>query len=657
MLDAKIPAGNLEKKWEDYKGHVKLVNPANKRNLEIIIIGTGLAGASAASSLGELGYKVKAFCFQDSPRRAHSIAAQGGINAAKNYQNDGDSVFRLFYDTIKGGDYRSREANVHRLAEVSANIIDQCVAQGVPFAREYGGLLSNRSFGGTQVQRTFYAAGQTGQQLLIGAYQSLERQVALGNVKMYTRHEMLEIVTIDGKARGIIARNLVTGELERHFGHAILLCSGGYGNVFYLSTNAMGSNVTAIWKAHKKGAYFGNPCFTQIHPTCIPVTGEHQSKLTLMSESLRNDGRIWVPKKQGDNRRADQIPEEERDYYLERRYPAFGNLVPRDVASRAAKERCDAGYGVGTSKQAVYLDYASAIQRYGRVEAGKRGLENADEATIITLGKEVVKEKYGNLFDMYEKITGENPYEVPMRIYPAVHYTMGGLWVDYELMTNIPGLYALGEANFSDHGANRLGASALMQGLADGYFVIPYTIGNYLADEIRTKNIPTDHPAFVEAERSVRERIERLMNIKGKQSSESFHKRLGKIMWDKCGMARNAEGLKKAIEEIRQLRREFWSDLKVPGTINEFNPELDKAGRVADFIELGELMCIDALHREESCGGHFREESQTEEGEALRHDDRFMYVAAWQYRGEENWELQKEELKYDVVKPSQRSYK
>ncbi|HWJ90202.1 MAG TPA: fumarate reductase/succinate dehydrogenase flavoprotein subunit [Flavisolibacter sp.] len=657
MLDAKIPAGNLEKKWEDYKGHVKLVNPANKRNLEIIIIGTGLAGASAASSLGELGYKVKAFCFQDSPRRAHSIAAQGGINAAKNYQNDGDSVFRVFYDTIKGGDYRSREANVHRLAEVSANIIDQCVAQGVPFAREYGGLLSNRSFGGTQVQRTFYAAGQTGQQLLIGAYQSLERQVALGNVKMYTRHEMLEIVMIDGKARGIIARNLVTGELERHFGHAILLCSGGYGNVFYLSTNAMGSNVTAIWKAHKKGAYFGNPCFTQIHPTCIPVTGEHQSKLTLMSESLRNDGRIWVPKKQGDNRRADQIPEEERDYYLERRYPAFGNLVPRDVASRAAKERCDAGYGVGTSRQAVYLDYASAIQRYGRVEAGKRGIDNADADTITTLGKEVVKEKYGNLFDMYEKITGENPYEVPMRIYPAVHYTMGGLWVDYELMTNIPGMYALGEANFSDHGANRLGASALMQGLADGYFVIPYTIGNYLADEIRTKNIPTDHPAFVEAERTVRERIERLMNIKGAQSAESFHKRLGKIMWDKCGMARNAQGLREAIEEIRQLRREFWNDLKVPGKINEFNPELDKAGRVADFIELGELMCIDALHREESCGGHFREESQTEEGEALRHDDRFMYVAAWQYKSDENWELHKEELNYDVVKPSQRSYK
>lgn len=657
MLDAKIPAGPLEKKWEDYKGHVKLVNPANKRRLEIIVVGTGLAGASAAASLGEMGYKVKAFCFQDSPRRAHSIAAQGGINAAKNYQNDGDSVFRLFYDTIKGGDYRSRESNVHRLAEVSANIIDQCVAQGVPFAREYGGLLSNRSFGGVQVQRTFYAAGQTGQQLLIGAYQALERQVALGNVEMYTRHEMLELVKIDGKARGIITRNLITGELERHFGHAVALCSGGYGNVFYLSTNAMGSNTTAIWKAHKKGAYFGNPCYTQIHPTCIPVTGEHQSKLTLMSESLRNDGRIWVPKKQGDTRRSKDIPEEERDYYLERRYPAFGNLVPRDVASRAAKERCDAGYGVGTSKQAVYLDFASAIQRYGKVEASKRSLDHADAATITELGKEVVKEKYGNLFDMYEKITGENPYEVPMRIYPAVHYTMGGLWVDYELMTTVPGLYALGECNFSDHGANRLGASALMQGLADGYFVIPYTIGNYLADEIRTPVIPTTHPAFEEAEKHVRERIERLMNIKGSQTVESMHKRLGKIMWDKCGMARNAQGLKEAIEEIRQLRKEFWSDIKIPGSINEFNPELDKAGRVADFIELGELMCMDALQRSESCGGHFREESQTEEGEALRNDAEFMFVGAWEYKGDENWQLHKEPLEYEVVKPTQRSYK
>ncbi|MEK7199964.1 MAG: fumarate reductase/succinate dehydrogenase flavoprotein subunit, partial [Bacteroidota bacterium] len=531
----------------------------NKRKLEVIVIGTGLAGASAAASLGELGYNVKAFCFQDSPRRAHSIAAQGGINAAKNYQNDGDSVFRLFYDTIKGGDYRARESNVHRLAEVSNNIIDQCVAQGVPFAREYGGLLSNRSFGGTQVQRTFYAAGQTGQQLLIGAYQALERQIALGNVKMYSRHEMLEIVKIDGKARGIIARDLVTGKLERHFGHAVLLCSGGYGNVFYLSTNAMGSNVTAAWKAHKKGAAFANPCFTQIHPTCIPVSGDHQSKLTLMSESLRNDGRIWVPKKQGDNRKASEIPEEERDYYLERRYPAFGNLVPRDVASRAAKERCDEGYGVGTSKQAVYLDFAAAILRYGKIEAGKEGNDHASEDDIIKSGKEVVKEKYGNLFDMYEKITGENPYEVPMRIYPAVHYTMGGLWVDYELQTNVPGLYALGEANFSDHGANRLGASALMQGLADGYFVIPYTLGNSLADEIYAKAIETSHPAFEEAEKEVSNRIHKLMNIKGTQTVESFHKRLGKIMWDKCGMARNEKALQQAITELQVLKKEFWS--------------------------------------------------------------------------------------------------
>ena len=657
MINSKIPAGSLESKWNDYKGHVKLVNPSNKRNLEIIIIGTGLAGASAAASLGELGYKVKAFCFQDSPRRAHSIAAQGGINAAKNYQNDGDSVFRLFYDTVKGGDYRAREANVHRLSEVSANIIDQCVAQGVPFAREYGGLLSNRSFGGTQVQRTFYAAGQTGQQLLIGAYQALERQVALGNVTMYTRHEMLEIVTIEGKARGIIARNLISGELERHFGHAVLLCSGGYGNVFYLSTNAMGCNVTAAWKAHKKGAYFGNPCFTQIHPTCIPVSGEHQSKLTLMSESLRNDGRIWVPKKQNDTRKPNEIPEDERDYYLERRYPAFGNLVPRDVASRAAKERCDAGYGVGSSRQAVYLDYADAIQRYGRGEANKRGLSNADAATITEMGKQVVKEKYGNLFDMYEKITGENPYVVPMRIYPAVHYTMGGLWVDYELMTTVPGLYALGEANFSDHGANRLGASALMQGLADGYFVIPYTIGNYLADEIRVKAIPTDHPAFVEAENQALKRFQTLKNINGKQTVESFHKRLGKIMWDKCGMARNEQGLKEAIAEIQQLKKEFWSDVKIPGEINELNLELDKANRVADFIELGELMCRDALDRKESCGGHFREEMQTEEGEAKRDDANFSYVSAWEFKGESEWQLHKEELVFEVAKPSQRSYK
>jgi succinate dehydrogenase / fumarate reductase flavoprotein subunit len=658
MLDAKIPSGvPLDQKWTHYKGHCKLVNPANKRKLEVIVVGTGLAGASAAASLGELGYQVKAFCFQDSPRRAHSIAAQGGINAAKNYQNDGDSVYRLFYDTIKGGDYRAREANVHRLAEVSNNIIDQCVAQGVPFAREYSGLLSNRSFGGTQVQRTFYAAGQTGQQLLIGAYQALERQVALGNVTMYNRHEMLDVVMIDGKARGIICRNLINGELERHFGHAVLLCTGGYGNVFYLSTNAMGSNVTAIWKAHKKGAWFGNPCFTQIHPTCIPVSGDHQSKLTLMSESLRNDGRIWVPKQKDDIRKSTDIPEEERDYYLERRYPAFGNLVPRDVASRAAKERCDAGYGVGTSRQAVFLDFADAIKRYGKIEAGKQGLENADEASIIKLGKEVIKEKYGNLFDMYEKITGENPYEVAMRIYPAVHYTMGGLWVDYELMTNIKGLYCLGEANFSDHGANRLGASALMQGLADGYFVIPYTIGNYLADEIRTAEIPTDHPAFIETEKAVADRISQLMNIKGSQTVESFHKRLGKIMWDKCGMGRNAEGLMQAISEIQQLKKEFWSDVRILGEINEMNMELDKAGRVADFIELGELMCMDALNRAESCGGHFREESQTPEGEALRNDDEYLYVANWEYKGEHQWELHKEELTFEVAKPSQRSYK
>jgi len=656
-LNSKIPAGPLDEKWKSYKSTCKLVNPANKRHLDIIVVGTGLAGASAAASLGELGYKVKTFCFQDSPRRAHSIAAQGGINAAKNYQNDGDSTYRLFYDTIKGGDYRSREGNVHRLAEVSANIIDQCVAQGVPFAREYGGLLSNRSFGGTQVQRTFYAAGQTGQQLLIGAYQALERQVALGNVTQYSRHEMLELVIIDGKARGIIARNLVTGELERFFAHAVLLCSGGYGNVFYLSTNAMGSNVTAAWKAHKKGAYFGNPCFTQIHPTCIPVSGDHQSKLTLMSESLRNDGRIWVPKKQGDSRKPNEIPEEERDYYLERRYPAFGNLVPRDVASRAAKERCDAGFGVGASKQAVYLDYASAIQRYGKVEANKQGIANADANTIRELGEGVVKEKYGNLFEMYEKITGEDPYKVPMRIYPAVHYTMGGLWVDYELQTTVPGLYALGEANFSDHGANRLGASALMQGLADGYFVIPYTLGNNLADDIRTKAIPTDHPAFEAAEKEVRDRIDRLMNIKGKESVESFHKRLGKIMWDKCGMARNEQGLREAIEEIKALRREFWSNVFIPGEISEFNPELDKAGRVADFLELGELMCIDALNRNESCGGHFREEYQTEDGEALRQDDPYMYVAAWEYKGDSQYEMHKEELNYEVVHPSQRSYK
>ncbi|MCF8293416.1 MAG: fumarate reductase/succinate dehydrogenase flavoprotein subunit [Chitinophagaceae bacterium] len=655
-LNNRIPAGELAQKWSTYKSTCKLVNPANKRSIDIIVVGTGLAGASAAASLAELGYNVKTFCFQDSGRRAHSIAAQGGINAAKNYQNDGDSVYRLFYDTIKGGDYRAREANVHRLAEVSGSIIDQCVAQGVPFAREYGGLLSNRSFGGTQVQRTFYAAGQTGQQLLLGAYSAQMRQVSLGKIKEYNRHEMLDVVVIDGKARGIIARNLVTGEIERHGAHAVLLCTGGYGNVFYLSTNAMGSNVTAAWKAHKKGAFFGNPCFTQIHPTCIPVSGDHQSKLTLMSESLRNDGRIWVPKKQGDNRKAIDIPEEERDYYLERRYPAFGNLVPRDVASRAAKERCDAGYGVGNSKMAVYLDFAAAILRYGKTECTKNGIANADDATAIKLGKDVVKEKYGNLFDMYEKITGENPYEMPMRIYPAVHYTMGGLWVDYELMTSVPGLYALGEANFSDHGANRLGASALMQGLADGYFVIPYTIGNYLADEIRTPKIDTTQAAFDEAENAVKERINHFINIKGQHSADYFHKQLGKIMWDKCGMARSEEGLKEAIQDIRALREEFWKNLRVPGTANELNPELDKAGRVADFLELGELMCVDALNRNESCGGHFREEFQTEEGEAMRVDENFMYVAAWENK-KDGWELHKEDLVYDVIHPSQRNYK
>lgn len=656
-LNSKIPDGPLETKWTNYKSTVPLVNPANKRSIEIIVVGSGLAGASAASSLAELGYKVKCYCFQDSPRRAHSIAAQGGINAAKNYQNDGDSVYRLFYDTVKGGDYRAREGNVYRLAEVSANIIDQCVAQGVPFAREYGGYLSNRSFGGTQVQRTFYAAGQTGQQLLLGAYSALERQVGLGTVKMYSRHEMLDIVMIDGKARGIIARDLITGKLERHFGHAVLLCTGGYGNVFYLSTNAMGSNVTAAWKAHRHGAFFGNPCYTQIHPTCIPVSGDHQSKLTLMSESLRNDGRIWVPKTKGDTRKANEIPEDERDYYLERRYPAFGNLVPRDVASRAAKERCDEGYGVGASKMAVYLDFAAAIERYGKVQVNKLNLHNVSKEKIIELGKEVVKEKYGNLFDMYAKITDENPYEMPMRIYPAVHYTMGGLWVDYDLMTTVPGLYALGEANFSDHGANRLGASALMQGLADGYFVIPYTIGTYLSQDIRTKAIPTDHEAFVAAEKKVQDTLDKLMNIKGTKSVDHFHKRLGKIMWDKCGMARNEKGLTQAISEIRELREEFWKDVRIPGTQNELNPELEKAMRVADFIELGELMCKDALHRKESCGGHFREEYQTEEGEAKRDDENFTYAAAWEMKSVGEWELHKEDLNYQVVHPTQRSYK
>ncbi len=636
-LNSRIPEGDLEDKWKKYKSTVRLVNPANKRKIEIIVVGAGLAGGSAAASLAELGYTVKCFCYQDSPRRAHSIAAQGGINAAKNYSNDGDSVYRLFYDTVKGGDYRAREANVYRLSEISTQIIDQCVAQGVPFAREYGGLLDNRSFGGVQVSRTFYARGQTGQQLLLGAYSAMSRQIEKGNLKMYNRHEMLELVKIDGKARGIIVRDLVTGELERHFGHAVILATGGYGNVFYLSTNAMGCNTTAIWKAYKQGAYFGNPCFTQIHPTCIPVSGDYQSKLTLMSESLRNDGRVWVPKAKDDKRAAESIPEEERDYYLERRYPAFGNLVPRDVASRAAKQVCDEGRGVGASGLAVYLDFRDAIKR---------------------LGKHVISERYGNLFEMYEKITGEDPYRTPMRIYPAVHYTMGGLWVDYNLMTTVDGLYALGECNFSDHGANRLGASALMQGLADGYFVIPYTIGDYLADEIRVPAIPTTHEAFETAEKNVKERIQKLLNIKGKQTVESLHKKLGTIMWEYCGMSRNEAGLKKAAEMIKELKKEFWNDVKIPGEINELNNELDKAGRVADFIELGELMIADALMRRESCGGHFREESQTEEGEAKRDDENFSFVAAWEYKGDDApAELNKEHLVFDEVHPTQRSYK
>lgn len=665
-LDSKIPQGPIDKKWSDYKSHVKLVNPANKRSIDILVVGSGLAGASAAASLAEMGYSVKVFCFQDSPRRAHSIAAQGGINAAKNYKNDGDSVFRLFYDTIKGGDYRAREANVHRLAEVSANIIDQCVAQGVPFAREYGGLLDNRSFGGTQVQRTFYAAGQTGQQLLLGAYSALSKEIAKGSVQMYNRHEMMDVVVVDGKARGIITRNLVNGKIERFSGHAVLLCTGGYGNVFFLSTNAMGSNASAAWKAYKRGAYFGNPCYTQIHPTCIPVSGDHQSKLTLMSESLRNDGRIWVPKKKEDaeaiqqgKKNGNDIAEDDRDYYLERRYPAFGNLVPRDVASRAAKERCDAGFGVNSTGQAVFLDFAFNMKyKYGKIEATKKGIQNPTEKQLYDLGKEVVKEKYGNLFDMYMQITGENPYEAPMKIYPAVHYTMGGLWVDYNLMTTVPGLYALGEANFSDHGANRLGASALMQGLADGYFVIPYTIGDYLADEIRTGKIPTTSPAFDEAEKSVKDRISFFINNKGAKTVDHFHKRLGKVMWDKCGMARNAKGLQEAIEEIRKIRDDFWKEVRVPGSDSEFNPELDKACRVADFLELGELMCIDALHRNESCGGHFREEFQTEEGEANRDDNNFAYVAAWENKGtNEQPVLHKEELVYENIKLVQRSYK
>ena len=664
-IDSKIPAGDLETKWTKYKSSVPLVNPSNKRNLEIVVVGSGLAGSSAATALAELGYKVKVFCFQDSPRRAHSIAAQGGINASKNYQNDGDSVHRLFYDTIKGGDYRAREANVHRLAEVSGNIIDQAVASGVPFAREYGGLLSNRSFGGTQVQRTFYAAGQTGQQLLLGAYSGLQRQIGLGNVQMFARHEMLEVVNIDGKCRGIIARDLVSGKLERHFGHAVLLCTGGYGNVFFLSTNAMACNVTAAWKAHKKGAFFGNPCYTQIHPTCIPVSGDHQSKLTLMSESLRNDGRIWVPKRKEDAEairtgklNPNDLKEDDRDYYLERRYPAFGNLVPRDVASRAAKERCDAGFGVNTTGEAVFLDFAFNMKyKYGKQEATKKNISNPTEAQLTALGHEVIKEKYGNLFDMYKQITGVNPYENPMMIYPAVHYTMGGLWVDYNLMTTVPGLYALGEANFSDHGANRLGASALMQGLADGYFVIPYTIGAFLANEISVKSISTDHEAFVQAEKNVQSTIDKLFAVKGTKSVDYFHKRLGKIMWDNCGMARNVEGLTKAIADIQVLREEFWKDVRVTGEANDFNPELEKAGRVADFIELGELMCKDALERNESCGGHFREDHQTEEGEALRDDENFKNVSAWEFKELGNWDLHKEELVYENIKIAQRSYK
>ena len=665
MLDSKIPGGPLADKWTQYKNNIRLVNPANKRLIDVIVVGTGLAGSSAAASLAEMGYNVKAFCFQDSPRRAHSIAAQGGINAAKNYQNDGDSVYRLFYDTIKGGDYRSREANVHRLAEVSTSIIDQCVAQGVPFAREYGGLLDNRSFGGVQVSRTFYAKGQTGQQLLLGAYSALSRQISKGKVKMYNRHEMMDVVIVDGKARGIIARNLVTGDLERHSAHAVVLATGGYGNVFFLSTNAMGSNVSAAWKAHRKGAFMANPCFTQIHPTCIPVSGHYQSKLTLMSESLRNDGRIWVPAKAEDAEavrkgtlKPTAIPEADRDYYLERRYPAFGNLVPRDVASRAAKERCDAGFGVNTTGEAVFLDFASAIMRYGKTEANVMGLENPSDDKMRELGKAVVKAKYGNLFDMYRQITDDNPYETPMKIYPAVHYTMGGLWVDYNLMTTVPGLYAAGEANFSDHGANRLGASALMQGLADGYFVLPYTIGDYLADDIRTGAISNDTPEFVEAQKAVQAQLEKFVSNNGTTPVDDFHRRLGRIMWDNCGMARNKEDLTQAIADIAALREEFYVNVRVPGSATGYNPELDKAGRVADFLELGELMCKDALEREESCGGHFREEHQTAEGEALRRDDEFTFVSAWECNGQPNdANLHKEELVYENIELKQRSYK
>ncbi|WP_177176559.1 fumarate reductase/succinate dehydrogenase flavoprotein subunit [Hyunsoonleella jejuensis] len=663
-LDSKVPEGPIQDKWTDYKNKINLVNPANKRHIDVIVVGTGLAGGSAAATLAELGYNVKAFAYQDSPRRAHSIAAQGGINAAKNYQGDGDSTYRLFYDTVKGGDYRSREANVYRLAEVSANIIDQCVAQGVPFARDYGGLLDNRSFGGVLVSRTFYAKGQTGQQLLLGAYSAMNRQIARGKIEMFNRHEMLDVVIVDGKARGIIARNLITGEIERHSAHAVVVGTGGYGNVYFLSTNAMGSNVTAAWKIHKKGAYFANPCYTQIHPTCIPRSGDYQSKLTLMSESLRNDGRIWVPAKLEDakairegKKKPTDLSEEERDYYLERRYPAFGNLVPRDVASRAAKERCDAGFGVNATGEAVYLDFADAINRYGSEQAKIHNISNPSKAKIYELGKAIVEAKYGNLFQMYEKIVDENPYETPMMIYPAVHYTMGGVWVDYNLMTTVPGLYCIGEANFSDHGANRLGASALMQGLADGYFVLPYTIGDYLADDIRTGKIPTDTKEFDEAEKEVKDRIEFFTTNNGTKSVDYFHKKLGKVMWDKCGMSRNEKGLKEAIKEIKEIREEFWKDVKVPGKADEMNPELEKAGRVADFLELGELFAKDALVREESAGGHFREEYQTPEGEAKRRKE-FQYVSAWEYVGEPSEaKLHKEPLVYENIEVKERSYK